>query len=79
MQGDSSKVRDECNALEKVSDELRGIKKTLCLLIKIRRAEEEPGYWTSLAKKVNKVFFILYLTLVSLFLIGIFIKWNDQS
>lgn len=65
--------------MEKLSDELRGIEKTLSLILTNRKEEEKPGYWTSVAKKVNRVFFILYVTLVSLFLIVIFSIWNETQ
>lgn len=65
--------------MEKLSDELRGIEKTLSLILNNRKEEEKPGYWTSVAKTVNRVFFILYVTLVSVFLIVIFFKWNETQ
>lgn len=78
-QGNSGNVIEEYQALEKLSDELRKIEKTLSLLLNNRKEEEKPGYWTSVAKKVNRVFFIFYVTVVTLFLIVIFFKWNDAQ
>ncbi|KAK2820596.1 hypothetical protein Q5P01_023555 [Channa striata] len=72
----STKLREEYHALEKLSDELKAIEKTLALLLNSRKEEEKPGYWTRLAKRLNKVFFIFYVTMVSLFLVFIFLKWN---
>lgn len=79
LQGNSGNVIEEYQALEKLSDELRKIEKTLSLLLNNRKEEEKPGYWTSVAKKVNRVFFIFYVTVVTLFLIVIFFKWNDAQ
>ncbi|XP_033975893.1 5-hydroxytryptamine receptor 3A-like [Trematomus bernacchii] len=75
-EGNSRKVIEEYHALEKLSDELREMQKTLSLLLSNTKEVAKPGYWTRVAKKVNKVFFIFYLTVVSLFLIIIFLKWN---
>ncbi|KAK5881485.1 hypothetical protein CesoFtcFv8_022276 [Champsocephalus esox] len=75
-EGNSRKVIEEYHALEKLSDELREMQKTLSLLLSNTKEVAKPGYWTRVAKKVNKVFFIFYLTVVSLFLIIIFFKWN---
>ncbi|XP_035469045.1 5-hydroxytryptamine receptor 3A-like [Scophthalmus maximus] len=74
------KLVEEYGALEEVSDELRKVEKTLTLLLRSRRDEFEPGYWTRVAQRVNKAFFIFYVTLVCLFLIVLFLKWkcNDE-
>lgn len=79
LQGNSSKVTEEHQALVKLLAELKGIEKTLSLLFNNRSEEEKQGYWTSVAKKVNKAFFIFYVTVVILFLIVIFIKWNNAQ
>lgn len=76
LQGNSSKLMEEYHPLEKLSDELRGMEKTLSLLLSSRKEEERPGHWTRLAKKVNRVFFGFYVTVVILFLTVIFLKWN---
>ncbi|XP_059181173.1 5-hydroxytryptamine receptor 3A-like [Centropristis striata] len=76
-EGNSSKMIEEYHALEKLSDELREMEKTLSLFLINRREEEKPGYWTRVAKKVNRAFFFFYITVVSLFLIIIFLKWNN--
>ncbi|XP_069015938.1 5-hydroxytryptamine receptor 3A-like [Embiotoca jacksoni] len=72
-----SKLMVEYHALERLSDELREMEKTLTLLLNIRREEEKPGYWTRVAKRVNRVFLIVYVAVVSLFLVFIFLKWNS--
>lgn len=76
LQGNSSK-QQEYHALEKVSEELRDMEKTLSLLLSNRKEEDKPGYWTRVAKRVNKVFFIFYVILVGLFLTVIFLKWDN--
>uniref|UniRef100_A0A4W6DEZ1 Neurotransmitter-gated ion-channel transmembrane domain-containing protein n=1 Tax=Lates calcarifer TaxID=8187 RepID=A0A4W6DEZ1_LATCA len=60
-----------------VSGELREMEKTLTLLLDSRKEEVKPGYWTRVAKRVNVVFFIFYVTVVTGFLIFIFLKWNN--
>ncbi|XP_067432642.1 5-hydroxytryptamine receptor 3A-like isoform X1 [Thunnus thynnus] len=75
-EGNSSKRTEEYHALEKLSDELREMEKTLTLLLNSSK-EEKCGYWTRVAKRVNRVFFILYVTVVSLFLILIFSNWSN--
>ncbi|KAF1373666.1 hypothetical protein PFLUV_G00241320 [Perca fluviatilis] len=75
-EGNSSQLTDESNALEKVSDELREVEKTLLLLLNSRKEDGKPGYWTRVAKTINKVFFIFYVTVTSLFLVVIFLIWN---
>ncbi|TDG97857.1 hypothetical protein EPR50_G00212020 [Perca flavescens] len=75
----SSKLTEEYHALEKLSDELREMEKTLSLLLSNRKEGEKPCYWTKVAKKVNRVFFIFYVTVVTLFLIIIFVQWNNAD
>ncbi|GLD74017.1 5-hydroxytryptamine receptor 3A-like protein, partial [Lates japonicus] len=50
----SSKLVEEYHALEKVSGELREMEKTLTLLLDSRKEEVKPGYWTRVAKRVNR-------------------------
>ncbi|XP_041672075.1 5-hydroxytryptamine receptor 3A-like [Cheilinus undulatus] len=76
-EGSSSKLIDECHALEKLSEELQEIQKTLYLLLENKKKEEKPGYWSRVAERFNRVFFICYVTVVILFLTVIFSKWND--
>ncbi|XP_049420326.1 5-hydroxytryptamine receptor 3C-like [Epinephelus fuscoguttatus] len=44
-EGSSSQLM-ECSVLEKVSDELTAVQKTLTLLLNSRKEEGKPGYWT---------------------------------
>ncbi|TDG97855.1 hypothetical protein EPR50_G00212000 [Perca flavescens] len=74
--GNSSQLTDESSALEKVSDELREVEKTLLLLLNSRKEDGKPGYWTRVTKTINKVFFIFYVAVTSLFLVVIFLLWN---
>ncbi|XP_041830757.1 5-hydroxytryptamine receptor 3A-like [Melanotaenia boesemani] len=60
--------------LEKVSDELEEIKKAVALLSN-RKEDGKPGYWTRLARKINKFFTFFYVTSVILFLLMIFSVW----
>lgn len=80
LQGSSSRLTDESNALEKVSDELRVVEKTLAVLLNSTKEENgKPGYWAGVVQTINKVFFIFYVTVASLFLVVIFIIWNHAA
>ena len=63
--------------MEKLSDELREMEKTLILLLDSRKENGECGYWTRVAKRVNKIFFIFYVTMVSVFLSILFTSWSN--
>ncbi|XP_034715363.1 5-hydroxytryptamine receptor 3A-like [Etheostoma cragini] len=78
-EGNSSQLTDESNALEKVSDELREVEKALFLLLNNKNEDGKPGYWTRVAKTINKVFFFFYVTVASLFLLVIFLIWNHAQ
>ncbi|XP_029312564.1 5-hydroxytryptamine receptor 3A-like [Cottoperca gobio] len=51
-EGNSSKLIEEYHGLDKLSDELKEMEKTLFLLLSNTKEEEKPGYWTRVAKKV---------------------------
>ncbi|XP_038592498.1 5-hydroxytryptamine receptor 3A-like [Micropterus salmoides] len=72
---DNSSKLTESNSLKKVSDDLTEVEKTLTVLLNSRKEEGKPGYWTGVANRINKVFFIFYVTVASLFLACIFITW----
>ncbi|XP_045925748.1 5-hydroxytryptamine receptor 3A-like [Micropterus dolomieu] len=74
-EGSSSKLMEDSHALEKLSDDLRQVEKTLTVLLNSRKEEGKPGYWTRVAKIINKVFLFVYVTVASLFLVCIFLKW----
>ena len=65
--------------IEKLSHELREVEKTVTLLLNSRKEEEKPGYWTRVTKTINKVFFILYVTAVTVFLLCIFFSWRTDE
>lgn len=79
LQGSSSstKLNEEYQTLDKLSHELREMEKTLSQLLINSKVEEKPGYWTKMAKRVNKYFFITYITVIFVFLIVIFLKWQN--
>ncbi|XP_012720795.2 5-hydroxytryptamine receptor 3A [Fundulus heteroclitus] len=74
----SSKVLGDCYTLERLSDELKAMEKTLTLLFKSKKEEETSGYWNRVALRVDKVFFLFYLIVVFVFLILIFIEWQND-
>lgn len=63
--------------MERLSDELRELEKTLSQLLKDE--ERSGGYWTSLVKKINRVFFICYVTTAGVFLAVIFYQWIETD
>ncbi|XP_061913202.1 5-hydroxytryptamine receptor 3A-like [Entelurus aequoreus] len=65
-----------CQTLEKLSDELKAMERTLRLLHGGQK--EELGYWSRLARRVNRIFFILYVTLVIVFLTLLFFAWTSD-
>ncbi|XP_037546867.1 5-hydroxytryptamine receptor 3A-like [Nematolebias whitei] len=65
-------------ALEKLSDEIGEIKKTLTLL-SCRNKNEKPGYWTRVAQKINKVFAGFYVVSTIAFLLTIFTMWYSAD
>lgn len=72
-------MRGDCPDLEKLSDELRELEKTLSRLLSSTREEKPGGYWAKLAKKVNRIFFIFYVTTVVVFLAVVYAKWNEAD
>ncbi|XP_028990101.1 5-hydroxytryptamine receptor 3A-like [Betta splendens] len=78
-EGDGAKLVEDFHSLEKLSDELRKVEKTLTLLINSRKDEEKPGYWTHVAIRINKVFFIVYITIIGMFLVVMFLKWSNAQ
>ncbi|XP_042364146.1 5-hydroxytryptamine receptor 3A-like [Plectropomus leopardus] len=79
LQGSRSHLTEEFHTLEKVSDELRAVQETLNLVLNSRREEGKPGYWTRVTKRINKVFFIFYITVASVFLVVLFSAWTDAE
>ncbi|XP_031171419.1 5-hydroxytryptamine receptor 3A-like [Sander lucioperca] len=63
----------ESHVLLLILEELKELQKTLNLHLRCRQEVGKSGHW---AAKINRAFFIFYITTVSLFLILIFIEWN---
>ncbi|XP_062234767.1 5-hydroxytryptamine receptor 3A-like [Platichthys flesus] len=72
FQNSNSRLMEESHVSEKLLDEI----KALTLLLKSRGEEPNPEYWTRVAHRVNKAFFVFYLISVALFLIYMFFNWN---
>ncbi|XP_031171638.1 5-hydroxytryptamine receptor 3A-like isoform X2 [Sander lucioperca] len=70
-EGSSRHLTEESHA----SDELSEAVKALTLLLSNREEEKMPGYWTRVAKTINKVFFIFYVIAASVFLLCLFFIW----
>ncbi|XP_016532055.1 5-hydroxytryptamine receptor 3A-like [Poecilia formosa] len=62
-------------AMEKVSDELREIKK---IVLDKESEEKKDGYWTRVAKKIDKIFSIIYVLAAILFLSVVFSVWLSK-
>ncbi|KAI9526753.1 hypothetical protein NQZ68_036066 [Dissostichus eleginoides] len=69
-----SQLMEESNSLEKLPDELSEAVKTLSLLLS-RKEERKPDYWTRVARKLDIIFFFVYVTVSALFLVVIFSLW----
>nr|XP_046234247.1 5-hydroxytryptamine receptor 3A-like [Scatophagus argus] len=76
LKGSGSQLTD---VFEKLSDELREVAKTLAQVLDSRKEEGKPGYWTRMTKTINKVFFIFYVIASSLFLLCMFVSWNNTQ
>ncbi|KAF3840615.1 hypothetical protein F7725_006477 [Dissostichus mawsoni] len=69
---------EESNSLEKLLDELSEAVKGLSLLLS-RKEERKPDYWTRVAKKLDIIFFFVYVTVSALFLVVIFSLWINAE
>ncbi|XP_015237562.1 PREDICTED: 5-hydroxytryptamine receptor 3A-like [Cyprinodon variegatus] len=65
-------------ALDKLTDELREMKKMITLL-NSDRCEEKSGYWTKLAGRINKIFGVCYVICTAAFLATIFLNWTSEE
>ncbi|XP_062234769.1 5-hydroxytryptamine receptor 3A-like [Platichthys flesus] len=74
----SRKLVEDERVLETVSGELREMEKTLSLILSSRRDEFKSFYWSRMAKRVNKVFFIFYVISITVFLFWIFLMWKSE-
>ncbi|XP_047233671.1 5-hydroxytryptamine receptor 3A-like isoform X2 [Girardinichthys multiradiatus] len=73
-----NKRTGNCYTLERLSDELRAMEKLLTLFLKSKKEDKTSGYWTRVAKRVDKFFFLFYVILVLLLLILIFSEWKSD-
>ncbi|XP_029312693.1 5-hydroxytryptamine receptor 3A-like [Cottoperca gobio] len=64
----------ESRVLLLILEELKELQKTLNLQLSCRHEVGKFGHW---ATRINRAFFIFYITTVSLFLCLIFIEWNS--
>ncbi|XP_037546869.1 5-hydroxytryptamine receptor 3B-like [Nematolebias whitei] len=76
-EGSGSQLTELFLAVEKVSAEI-GVIKT-CVLLSRNKEQETPGYWTSLANRINKVFTVFYIAAVTGFLCTLFFLWISTS
>lgn len=76
FQGSNGQLKVESHDFEKLSDELKEAMKTLSVLLNNRKEEQKRGYWTRMTKKINKAFFIFYITADIVFLIGMYYLWS---
>lgn len=76
MQRSSEKLTEVSLGLEQVSDELRKIGKTISLLSSNEK-EEKFGYWARMVKKINRAYFIFYVTAVTVFLSVLLSRWTS--
>ncbi|XP_053270307.1 5-hydroxytryptamine receptor 3A-like [Pleuronectes platessa] len=74
----SRKLVGDERVLETVSGELREMEKTLSLILSSRRDEFKPCYWSTVAKRVNKVVFIFYVISITVFLFWLFLMWTSE-
>lgn len=77
LQINCGKVMEELQVLDQLTKELRAIDRTLSLVLDGREEVTKPRYWTRMAKRLNKAFFVFYITVVIVFLIFIYLKWID--
>nr|XP_043870400.1 5-hydroxytryptamine receptor 3A-like [Solea senegalensis] len=49
------------------------------LLVSSRKEEAKPGYWTKVARRINKVFIICYVSAIIVFLAYIFSIWTVDN
>ncbi|XP_041672083.1 5-hydroxytryptamine receptor 3A-like [Cheilinus undulatus] len=72
-QASSSQLKEESCEFEKE------VLKSLALLFCKKKDEEKPGYWSRMTKIINKVFFIFYIIIASLFLFYMCHCWKSTE
>lgn len=78
LQDSSSKLMEASLNLKQVLNELEENGKTMNLLGS-KRKDVKSGYWTRIAKKINKMFLIFYITMLIVFLGTMFSLWNSEN
>ncbi|KAI4790919.1 hypothetical protein KUCAC02_034315 [Chaenocephalus aceratus] len=73
-----SQLMEDSNSLEKLPDEMSEALKALSLLLS-RMEEKKPDYWTRVAKKLDIIFFVVYVIVSTLFLVVIFSVWVNAK
>ncbi|XP_033963039.1 5-hydroxytryptamine receptor 3A-like [Pseudochaenichthys georgianus] len=73
-----SQQMEDSNSLEKLPDEMSEAVKALSLLLS-RMEERNPDYWTRVAKKLDTIFFFVYVIVSTLFLVVIFSVWINAK
>ncbi|KAJ8002197.1 hypothetical protein DPEC_G00177320 [Dallia pectoralis] len=68
------RTQGESGLLLLILDDLRAVERTLALLAN-SRSKSETGYWITLARRINTVYFTIYLTSVILFMTFICKEW----
>ena len=78
LQEQRGQLMEESKSLEKLLDALSEAVKGLTLLLS-RKEERKPGYWTRVARKLDIIFFFVYVTVSSVFLAVIFSEWTKED
>ncbi|KAK5887254.1 hypothetical protein CesoFtcFv8_015875 [Champsocephalus esox] len=73
-----SQLMEESNSLENHPDELSEAVKGPALLLS-RKEGRKPDYWTRVAKKLDIIFFSVYVTVSALFLVVLFSVWTNAE
>lgn len=69
-------MSEEPHETEKLSEELQEVMKMLAVFLNSKKEEEEAGYWTTRSQKINKVFVVVYLIAIAVFLVYMFLSWT---
>ncbi|XP_074538488.1 5-hydroxytryptamine receptor 3A-like [Halichoeres trimaculatus] len=79
-EGSSSQLTQGIQDFESLRGELSEISQKMSLLLSSRKEEKEPSYWTRMTKKLNRIYFVVYLSAASVFLGSVFSVWlyEDQ-
>uniref|UniRef100_UPI0037E7091E 5-hydroxytryptamine receptor 3A-like n=1 Tax=Semicossyphus pulcher TaxID=241346 RepID=UPI0037E7091E len=72
-EGRSSRLTEE--SLDSLKEEM----KSLSLSLSSKKKQEQTGYWTRMAKKLNNIFFLCYVITTGLFLSFMFYSWAEEE